>query len=131
MRTGFKWLSKSLFVYVIIDRMAVLIDTFEEAITVSDAGVWRVAGSRVSVDSVLNSFNAGATPEEIIWQFDTLDLKDVYAVINFYLHNRERVDKYLQESDKEQQQILRKVKKDFPMPPELIERLRTHRRSQK
>lgn len=119
------------FRYVIIVRMAVLIDTFEEAITVNDAGVWRVAGSRVSVDSVLNAFNSGATPEEIIWQFDTLELKDVYAVINFYLHNRERVDRYLRDSEKEQQQILRRVKKDFPVQPELLECLRERRRSSK
>ncbi|MFT3743130.1 MAG: DUF433 domain-containing protein [Pyrinomonadaceae bacterium] len=111
--------------------MAVLIDTFAEAISVNDAGVWRVAGSRVSVDSVLNAFNSGATPEEIIWQFDTLELKDVYAVINFYLHNRERVDRYLRDSEKEQQQILRRVRKDFPVQPELLERLRERRRSSK
>ena len=108
--------------------MGVLIDTFQEVIDVNEAGVWRVSGSRVSIDSVLNAFNAGATPEEIIWQFDTLELKDVYAVINFYLHNRERVDKYLLESEREQERILKKVKKDFPTPPEMIERLRVHRR---
>lgn len=108
--------------------MAVLTDTFQDIITVNEAGVWRVAGSGVSVDSVLYAFNSGSSPEEIVWQYDTLDLKRVYALIAYYLHNRERVDKYLEESEKETKRILRKIDKDFPTPPALREKLLARRR---
>lgn len=111
--------------------MAVLIDTVEDIITVSEAGVWRVAGSRVSVDSVIYSFNSGASPEEIVWQFDTLDLKQVYAVINYYLHNREHVDKYLAASKKEANRIGRKLEKEFPLPAGLKDRMKARRRELK
>ncbi|MCC6330309.1 MAG: DUF433 domain-containing protein [Acidobacteria bacterium] len=95
--------------------MAVLIDNFNEVITVNEAGVWRVKGTRVSIDSVLHAFNnEGASPEEIVWQFDTLDLTKVYAVITYYLNNRERVDKYLAESEKAKRKIFRQIDKDFP-----------------
>jgi uncharacterized protein (DUF433 family) len=95
--------------------MAVVADNFNDVITVNDAGVWRVKGSRVSIDSVLYAFNNdGASPEEIVWQFDSLDLKKVYSVINYYLHNREKVDKYLADSDKATHKIFRKIDKDFP-----------------
>lgn len=95
--------------------MAVLTDTFSDIFTVNDAGVWRVKGTRVSIDSVLYAFNnEGASPEEIVWQFDTLDLKKVYAAINYYLHNRERVDKYLADSEKAKRKIFRRIDKDFP-----------------
>lgn len=95
--------------------MAVLTDNFDDVITVNDVGVWRVKGTRVSVDSVLHAFNNdGASPEEIVWRFDTLDLKKVYAVINYYLHNRERVDKYLADSEKAARKIMRQIDKDFP-----------------
>lgn len=95
--------------------MAVVTDNFNDVITVNDVGVWRVKGTRVSVDSVLQAFNnEGASPEEIVWQFDTLDLKKVYSFINYYLHNRERVDKYLADSENAKRKILRRIDKDFP-----------------
>ncbi len=95
--------------------MAVVTDNFNDVITVNDVGVWRVKGTRVSVDSVLYAFNKeGASPEEIAWQFDTLDLKSVYSVINFYLHNREQVDKYLAESEKAKRSVFRQLDKNFP-----------------
>ncbi len=111
--------------------MAVLVDTIEDVITVNEAGVWRVAGTRVSVDSVLYAFNSGASPEEIVWQYDTLDLKKVYAVINYYLHNRERVDQYLAESEKESKRIEKRIRKDFPLPAGLKERIAARRRELK
>ena len=95
--------------------MAVLTDNFNDVITVNDVGVWRIKGTRVSVDSVLHAFNNdGASPEEIAWQFDTLDLKKVYAVIKYYLHNRDQVDNYLVESGKAKRSILRQIDKTFP-----------------
>lgn len=111
--------------------MAVLVDTIEDVITFNEAGVWRVAGTRVSVDSVLYAFNSGSSPEEIICQFDTLDLKKVYALINYYLHNREYVDKYLAESEKEAQRIGRRLKKEFPISAVIIERMKARRREMK
>lgn len=110
--------------------MAVVADILQDIITVNEAGVWRVAGTRVSVDSVIYAFNSGSSPEEIAWQFDTLDLKKVYAVINYYLHNRERVDQYLTQSEKQKQKILRKVRKDFPTAG-LREKLLARRREMK
>lgn len=108
--------------------MAVLVDAVEDIITINDAGVWRVAGTRVSVDSVIYAFNSGASPEEIVWQFDTLDLKKVYALINHYLHNRERVDAYLAQSEKESRRIGRKLRNEFPLPAGLKERMNARRR---
>ena len=108
--------------------MAILVDTVEDIITVNEAGVWRVAGTRVSVDSVIYSFNSGASPEEIVWQFDTLDLKKVYALINYYLHNREQVDKYLAESKKEAKRIELRLRKEFPLPAGLKDRIEARRR---
>ncbi len=108
--------------------MAVLVDTVEDIITVNEVGVWRIVGTRVSVDSVIYSFNSGASPEEIVWQFDTLDLKKVYALINYYLHNREHVDNYLSASEKEANRIGRKFEKEFPLPEGLQDRINARRR---
>ena len=59
------------------------------------AGVLRVGGTRVSLDSVLTVFHDGATPEEIVQQYDAVSLADVYAVIGYYLENQSAIDSYL------------------------------------
>lgn len=58
-------------------------------------GVIRVAGTRVSLDSVIRAFQDGATPEEIRLDFPSLDLARVYSVLAYYLTRRETIDAYL------------------------------------
>ncbi len=58
-------------------------------------GVARVAGTRVTLDTVLAAFDAGATAEEIVQQYPALKLADVYRIIGYYLDNRRRVEAYL------------------------------------
>src|SRR5579871_2151063 len=48
-------------------------------------GVYRVGGSRVTLDLVVRAFNRGATPEEIAQDFTSLQLPDIYQVIGYYL----------------------------------------------
>jgi uncharacterized protein (DUF433 family) len=58
-------------------------------------GTIRVAGTRVTLDTLVNVFLAGATPEEIAQDFPVLALDDVYAVVTYYLRHRAEVDAYL------------------------------------
>jgi uncharacterized protein (DUF433 family) len=60
-------------------------------------GVVRVAGTRVTLDTIVSAFNEGATPEEIVSQYSSLDLADVYAVIGYYLRHRADVEAYLRQ----------------------------------
>jgi len=60
-----------------------------------EAGVLRVAGTRVSLDSIVFAFGQGATPEEIAQDFPTVDLAAVYSIIGYYLQNRAEVEEYL------------------------------------
>jgi uncharacterized protein (DUF433 family) len=59
-------------------------------------GTWRIAGTRVSLDSVVHSFWEGAAPEEICQDFPSLSLAHVYGAIAYYLRQRDKVDAYLQ-----------------------------------
>jgi uncharacterized protein (DUF433 family) len=70
-------------------------------------GVVRVGGTRVTLDTVVAAFNEGATPEEIVHQYPSLHLADVYAVIGYYLRRREDVEAYLHQ----QQQKANEVRK--------------------
>lgn len=62
----------------------------------SDAGgTIRVAGTRVTLDTLVDAYLAGDSPEEIAWDFPVLALDDVYAVVTYYLRHRAEVDAYL------------------------------------
>ena len=62
-----------------------------------DGGYW-VAGTRVSLDSVVYAFTEGQTAETIAQAFPVLSLEQTYGSIAFYLANRSAVDAYLAES---------------------------------
>ena len=77
-------------------------------------GVIRVGGTRVPLETVIQVFNSGATPEEIAQDFPVLRLDDVYAVITYYLRHREQVEAYLQTRRAQAEEVRRKVEARFP-----------------
>jgi uncharacterized protein (DUF433 family) len=58
-------------------------------------GTIRVAGTRLTLDTVVAAHHEGATPEEIAQRFPGVSLPDVYAVIGYYLRYRDEVEAYL------------------------------------
>ncbi len=60
---------------------------------------YRVADTRISLDSVIINWLNGESPESIAQNFDTLLLEQVYGAIAFYLANREMVDAYLRQNE--------------------------------
>jgi uncharacterized protein (DUF433 family) len=67
------------------------------ALTTDAEGVARVGGTRVTLDTVVGAFYDGATPEDIVEQYPTLALADVYQVLGFVLRHTEETDQYLRE----------------------------------
>ena len=63
-------------------------------------GYW-IAGTRISLDSVVYAFLDGESPESIAQNFPLLSLEQVYGAITFYLANRELIDAYLKEGEEE------------------------------
>ncbi len=55
---------------------------------VDEGGAVRVGNSRVSLDLVVEQYENGMTPEDLVRAYDTLDLADVHAVIAYYLRHR-------------------------------------------
>ncbi|MDX2269244.1 MAG: DUF433 domain-containing protein [Bryobacter sp.] len=54
-----------------------------------------LAGTRVSLDSVVYSFRNGETAEAIRSNFSDLTLEQVYGAITHYLSNQSAIDSYL------------------------------------
>jgi uncharacterized protein (DUF433 family) len=64
-------------------------------------GFYRVAGTRVSLDSIVYAFISGQSAESIAQSFPVLTLEQVYGAITFYLAHREEVDRYLEAQEKD------------------------------
>src|SRR5687767_15876345 len=62
---------------------------------VDRGGAVRVGNSRVSLDLVVEQYENGMTPEDMVRAYDTLVLADVHAVIAYYLRHRDEVRDYL------------------------------------
>jgi uncharacterized protein (DUF433 family) len=87
-------------------------------LTMDADGVVRVARTRVTLNTVVAAFAEGATAEEImqqypsldladVYQYPSLDLADVYSVLAYYLRHRSEVDAYVHERQ-EQAEAVRK-----------------------
>jgi uncharacterized protein (DUF433 family) len=63
-------------------------------------GIYRVVGTRVSLDSVVAAFSQGLSPESIAAEcFPSLALEQVYGAIAYYLGHRAEIDAYLQQAE--------------------------------
>lgn len=81
--------------------MATLAPTETIPLETDADGVMRVGQTRVTLDTVVTAFKDGATAEEIVQQYPTVALADVYYVIGYYLRRRDEVDAYLGKRRKE------------------------------
>lgn len=89
-------------------------------------GVVRVGGTRVTLETVIGAYKDGATPEEIVRGYDTLQLANVHAVISYYLRHREEVEAYLEECRKQAAKVRQENEARFP-PQDVRERLLARR----
>ncbi|WP_207687147.1 DUF433 domain-containing protein [Desulfonema limicola] len=71
-------------------------------------GVILVGKTRVTLDTVISSFNNGATAEEIVYQYPVLNLADIYAIISYYLRNKNEIDLYLNRRSNISKQVYEK-----------------------
>jgi len=58
-------------------------------------GNYYVAGTRISLDSIVHAFRRGESPETICQNFELLSLEEVYGAIAHYLANQAEIDAYL------------------------------------
>ncbi|MCB1034533.1 MAG: DUF433 domain-containing protein [Acidobacteria bacterium] len=58
-------------------------------------GTYRIAGTRISLDSVVYSFRGGQTAETIAQSYPSLSLEQIYGAIAFYLGHKAEIDAYL------------------------------------
>lgn len=58
----------------------------------------RLQGTRIGIEHILYEYiHHQKSPEEIVQEFRTVTLEQIYATILYYLHNRESIGKYVEE----------------------------------
>src|SRR5215510_2305581 len=89
--------------------MVALEETISIPLVVTEHGTIRIKGSRVSLDSVVHHFKLGATAEQIVQSFPSLNLGDVYSTIAYYLTHLEEIEKYLLQQEAEADALQEKL----------------------
>ena len=87
-------------------------------------GCYYVAGTRVSLDSIVYAFRRGESPETICQNFELLDLEQIYGAIAYYLANQAPVDEYL---IRQESKCAGERARSEPLPEALRERLQRAR----
>jgi uncharacterized protein (DUF433 family) len=99
-------------------------------LTVDADGVIRVAGTRIGLDLIVETFLEGATAEDIAQQYPSLELADIYSVIAYYLRHRTEVDAYVRQRQQQAQEVKEEYERRFP-PDGVRARLMARRNREK
>lgn len=81
---------------------------------VDEGGAVRIGNTRISLDLVVEHYENGMTPEDLVRAYDTLALADVYAVIAYYLRHRDEVSGYLKRRTEEADALRAKIEAERP-----------------
>jgi len=96
----------------ILGVMPVLESTQELPLLASEDGTIRIAGTRVSLDSVLHHYQQGATAEEIALRFPALRLADIHACLAYFLNHADQVEEYLNQQRQQADDLQRRISAD-------------------
>ena len=86
----------------------------KEYIEQRDGGYY-VAGTRVSLDSVVYAFLRGESPEGIAESFPALSLEQIFGSLAYYSANREVLDEYLRAGRKEFEALRQESQRSRPV----------------
>src|SRR5215469_864412 len=86
-------------------------------------GGYYIAGTRISLDSIVHAFQDGESPEGILRSFPMAGpLVRIYGAITFYLENREKVEEYFRAQEQRWDTLRReRPKSDDPLTKRLRE----------
>ena len=83
--------------------------------------VVQLRGHRIGLEHIVERYGEGFSAEQIAQEFPGVELKAIYAIIAYYLHNQAAVDAYVARSDAAAETRRRAWSADMP---ELSRRVR-------
>lgn len=82
---------------------------------VDEGGVVRVGATRISLDLIVEQYDNGMTPEDMVRAYDTLDLAEVHAAVAYYLRHRDEVRAYVKRREEEAEVLRAKIEAERPI----------------
>jgi uncharacterized protein (DUF433 family) len=77
-------------------------------------GIMRVQGARVTLETIVAAFTEGATAEEIVQQYPSVSLADVYQVVGYYLRHSTELESYLAQRQRDTDETRRANESSWP-----------------
>lgn len=81
---------------------------------VDEGGAVRVGRSRITLDLIVEQYENGMSPEDMVRAYESLMLGDVHAVISYYLNHRDEVRSYLIRRAEEAESLRAKIEAERP-----------------
>ncbi len=93
--------------------MTVAIEAEITPLRIDKHGTIRVGKTRVTLDLVIEAFNNGASPREIVGSYSALDLADTYFAIGYYLRHKAEIDEYIRQGEEKAGKLGEELKTQF------------------
>lgn len=77
------------------------LDAVAPPLRIDEGGAVKVGTSRITLDLIVEEYQSGATPEDMVRAYDSLDLADVYVAVGYYLRHRNAVTAYMKRREQE------------------------------
>ena len=108
-----------------MQNMSVKRFTFAETVPLTqwDDGSIRVIGSRVILEVLVHRFQMGDTLEEIHESYPSVTVRQIDAIISWYLNHKAEADEYIREGEVEAEKVFQEIQ-SRPGYKEHSERLR-------
>ena len=107
--------------------MPLQLKTDPPPLRIDEHGVVRVGPTRVMLELVVNAADEGASADEIVERYPSLNLADVHATLAYILRHRPEIDGYMTESEAQAEEMRRLIAQRSPqkgLREELKRRLR-------
>lgn len=79
----------------------------EDYLEFSQPNAIRIKGHRIGLEHIVEAYQEGETPDQIVAYYSTLSLDEVNAAIAYYLGHRNDIDAYLARLQEAQAEQLR------------------------
>ena len=76
-------------------------------------GAIRIGNTRITFSTIINWYKLGHTVEDLHEGYPTIPLSDLHAVIAYYLANKDMVDAYLTQEEREAEEIRAKIEASY------------------
>ncbi|MEX0643278.1 MAG: DUF433 domain-containing protein [Pirellulales bacterium] len=90
------------------------LDAVHPPLRADQRGAVHVGNSRITLDLIVEQYDDGMSPEDMVRAYNTLELADVHTVIAYYLRHHDEVRAYLKQREKEAADLRAKFEAKHP-----------------